>query len=178
MNEKQSVFDIQLTAMAELAKFDITGNEDHLQEAHYLAHKSGMDGDEKTALLNESRLSDWYDDGFNDRVTDHAIGMMESNNRASEFSVNAEPGKTYVGRIVDAGDRWHVDQAVFLRGVEIRVRHMREDLSSTTAGLINIGNTVKVFYPIAGMGIVDEVSGAGNSSSLEAELECAIVGSQ
>lgn len=178
MNEKQTVFDIQLTAMAELAKFDITGNEDHLQEAHYLAHKSGMDGDEKTALLNESRLSDWYDDGFNDRVTDHAIGMMESNNRASEFSVNAEPGNTYVGRIVDAGDRWHVDQAVFLRGVEIRVRHMREDLSSTTAGLINIGNTVKVFYPIAGMGIVDEVSGAGNSSSLEAELECAIVGSQ
>ncbi|AVX93300.1 hypothetical protein [Pseudomonas psychrophila] len=159
MGDKNTVFEKQLSAMGELAKFDITGNVDHLEEAHYLAHRSGMDGDEKTSLLNEPRLSEWYEDGFRDRLTDHAIGMMEGNNRESDLTVNAEPGQAYVGRIVDAGNRWHVDQTVILCGVEILVRHRREDLSSTAAGLINIGNTVRIFYPNAEMGIVEEVRG-------------------
>ncbi|MGZ0787635.1 hypothetical protein ACXM5X_32355 [Pseudomonas saponiphila] len=158
MNVNRTVFDVQLTAMAELAKFDITGNEDHLEEAHYLAHKSGLDGDEKTSLLNEPRLSDWYEEGFNDRVTDHAIGMMESNNRASEITVNAKPGQSYVGKIIDAGSRFNVDQAVIVNGLETHVRHERRELSSVLAGLINIGKFVKISYPVARMGIVDAIN--------------------
>lgn len=158
MDEKKTVFDIQLNAMGELAKFDITGDVDHLEEAHYLAHRSGMDGDEKTSFLNEPRLSAWYEDGSRDRLTDHAIGVIEGNNEESAFTVNAEIGQTYIGRIVDAGNSWSVDQTVILNGAEIRVRHERRKLSSVLAGLINIGKFVKVSYPVAGIGIVKAIN--------------------
>ncbi|MBX8557022.1 hypothetical protein K5D56_26165 [Pseudomonas cichorii] len=157
MSEKNTVFKNQLNAMVELAKFDITGDVFHLEEAHHLAYHSGKDGDDKTSMLNERRLSKWYEDGLSDREADYAIGMKEIGFRDVGFTVNAELGNTYFGEIVDAGGEWSVYQAVILNGEEVRVRHERKSLSSVLSGLINNGKFVKVFYPVAGMGIVNEI---------------------
>ncbi|WP_282366508.1 hypothetical protein [Pseudomonas sp. PS02290] len=159
----KTVFENQLNAMGELAKFDITGDLRHLEVAHYLAYQSGMDGDEKTTMLNEPRLSEWYNEGLYDRVTDHAIGEMEHTDKMSRITVKALPGQTYIGKIIDAGNRYNVDQAVVKEGVEVVVRHDVKRLMSTHSGLINIGNTVVVFYPVPEMGLVEQASETGTA---------------
>jgi hypothetical protein len=165
MAEKdESVFEKQLQARAEWAKFEVTGNEDHGLHAIGLAESSGFGGEEKSALLkNTPELSKAFDEGFRDRTADYAIGLKESDVSEAEHLQKFGPvipptaGATYEGPIVH-GDAKNLYQAVKIDDKAVLVMHERAALSSLhTKTLAQPDKPVNIRYIAEGVGIAKPV---------------------
>ena len=74
-----SVFDLQLLARTELARFRCALGDEHLLDARALAYESGHRGDRATDFIRrEPMLKSAFEVGQNDRLTDRLADQAAS----------------------------------------------------------------------------------------------------